>query len=341
MDIIATIWKAPYYHDRNQRMIDAGVDYFRVKCSHISADEIIYSLQAARKQISQSKKTVKLIADLPEAKIRLGEFPQEKINLQKGEQYLFRNEQESSDPLEFIPIKYENIGSCLNINDEFYTGDGQLSFKVVKIISTNEFVAEANNSGLLVFRNSVTIPKIMDDIDHITPFIDEIIPRLPEIQPEMVAFSFISSKKMLEKLISKLSKYTTSNWQPKIIAKIESQAGVDNIDEILELADGIMVARGDLALTMPYAELGLTQKKLVSKARSAGKYVIVATQALQSLLNNYIPMRSDVLDVTNMCLDGASAVMLCTETAHSEHPERAVEVAREIISEVNDSKLDM
>ncbi|MBU2229543.1 pyruvate kinase [Patescibacteria group bacterium] len=338
MDIIATIWKAPYYYDRNQRMIDAGVNYFRIKCSHISADEIIHSLQAARKQIRQSKKEVQLLADLPEAKIRLGEFPQEKIDLKKDGQYVFKKELNSPNPLEFIPIKYENIGSHLIVGDEFYVGDGQLSFEVVEISNVNEFVARANNSGKLIFRSSITIPKMMDEINHITPFLDEIIPRLPEVQPEMVAFSFVSSKEMLEELISKLSKYTSPTWQPKIIAKIESRAGVENIDEILEMVDGIMVARGDLALTMPYAELGLTQKKLVSKARNAEKYVIVATQALQSLLDNFLPMRSDILDITNMCLDGASAVMLCAETAHSEHPERAVEVAKEIISAVESSK---
>lgn len=335
MEVIATIWKKPYYHDRNQRMIKAGVDCFRVKCSHISADEIMESLHSARKQIDQSKKNVKLLADLPEAKIRLGEFPQEKINLKKGGQYHFRKELSSPDPLKFIPIKYEDIGSHLSIGDIFYVGDGEISFEVIEVNNSNKFVAEANNSGQLVFRSSMTIPKMMDEINHVTPFLDEIIPRLSEVRPEMVAFSFVSSKEMLKELMNKLSEHTTSKWQPKIIAKIESQAGVENIDDILKLADGIMVARGDLALTMPYAELGLTQKKLVNKARSAGKYVIVATQALQSLLNSFLPTRSDILDVTNMCLDGASAVMLCTETAHGEHPERAVEVAKEIILAVN------
>ncbi|MFA6391128.1 MAG: pyruvate kinase [Patescibacteria group bacterium] len=337
MDVIATIWKVPYYYDRNQRMIDRGVDCFRVKCSHNSADEIINCLRSARKQINQSGKPVRLLADLPEAKIRLGEFPQEKINLPEDYQCLFKKAQNSSDPLEFIPIRNENVGKYLIVGDEFYLGDGQLSFTVIKINSTNEFVARTNNSGRLIFRSSMTIPKMMDEINHITPFLDEIIPRLPEAQPEMVAFSFVSSKEMLQELLTKLSKYTTPDWQPKIIAKIESQAGVENIDEILELADGIMVARGDLALTMPYAKLGITQKMLVSKARSAGKYVIVATQVLQSLLDNYLPMRSDILDITNMCLDGASAVMLCAETSHSDHPERAVEVAKEIITAVNNT----
>ena len=143
---------------------------------------------------------------------------------------------------------------------------------------------------------------------------------------------------MLERLIAKLMAVTTPEWRPMIIAKIESQGGVDNIDEILELAQGIMVARGDLALNVPFEELGLHQKRLVRKARAAGKFVIVSTGMLQSLLDNYLPMRSDILDVTNACLDGADAIMLCPETAHSETPERAVQVAKAIIGAVERSR---
>lgn len=337
MDVIATVWKKPYHHNRNQRMLKAGVDCFRIKCSHLSSDDIAYSLKSARKQIDQFKKPAKLLADLPEAKIRLGEFPQERKRLSQGQEYIFKLGKTSPDPSVFIPIKYKDIASRLEAGDIFYIGDGQLSFTVVKVNNENEFIAETNNAGTLILRSALTIPKIMDKLDHITPFIDEILARLPESKPEMVAFSFINSKKMLQKLIDKLSRCTNSDWQPKVIAKIESRAGVGNIDEILELADGIMVARGDLALTMPFAELGVTQKMLVQKCRDKEKYVIVATQVLYSLLDNYLPHRSDILDVTNAYLDGASAIMLCTETAHSEHPERAVKVAEEIIAAMEKS----
>jgi len=169
------------------------------------------------------------------------------------------------------------------------------------------------------------------------PEIDEILAELPKSKPDMVAFSFVKSRQMLETLIAKLERQLTPDWRPLVIAKIESQEGVDNIDEILNICHGIMVARGDLALSVPFEKLGLIQKKLVAKARARYKYSIVATDMLGSLLDNYIPARSDILDVTNACLDGASAIMLCPETAHSETPERAIQVARAIIGEVENS----
>ncbi len=335
MEVIATLWKVPYHHDRNRRMIEAGVDCFRIKCSHWEVKGISGALQAARKQIDESGKPIKLIADLPEAKLRLGFFPQERLILPKGKGYLFKFAESSDNPESFIPVKFKGITKHLKVGDEFYIGDGWLAFTVTEIINEDSFKAITSNTGQLVFRTSLTIPKLMDELNHITPVIDELIVELPKCRPEIVAFSFVNSKAMLQELKNKLLKVATKSWQPKVIAKIESKEGVKNIDEILELADGIMVARGDLALNIPYAELGLIQKKLVKKAKEKDKYVIVATQILQSLLDNYLPMRSDILDLTNICLDGASAIMLCTETAHSENPERAVRVAKEIIKAVN------
>jgi len=334
MEVIATIWKKPYYHDRNQRMIEAGVDCFRIKCSHYGLEDIDQALLQARQQVDHSSRQVKLLADLPEAKIRLGEFPQYKVLLPAAKEYCFRSASFSNNPEEFIPVNFEKIASFLSVGEEFFIGDGQLSFSVTKITDENNFSAQTNNSGNLVNLTAMTIPQVMDQLNHITPQIEEILAVLAKSRPEMLSFSFISSKAMLEKLKEKFVKYLTKDWQPKIIAKIESREGVKNIEEILSAADGIMVARGDLALTMPFNELGLIQKELVSRAKQAGKYVIVATQVLQSLLENYLPMRSDILDLTNICLDKASAVMLCAETAHSEHPERAVAVAKKIIKAV-------
>lgn len=334
MDVIATIWKKPYYFDRNQKMIDAGADCFRIKCSHRGVDDINICLHQAREQIDKSGKKVLLLADLPEAKIRLGEFPQEKQILPVNKIYKFKTSERSENLDEFIPVKYPELAKFLKVGDRFYTGEGQLLFEVVSIRDNDHFEAKTINSGVLTFFTGITIPGVIDKLDHITPAIDEILAVLPETKPELVAFSFVSSGEMLKVLMEKLKKHTTPEWQPKVIAKIESQGGIDNIDEILDLADGIMVARGDLAFTIPYAELGLAQKYLVKKAKEKNKYSIVSTQVLSSLLTQYIPVRSDILDVTNAVLDGASAIMLCQETAHSETPWHSVEVAKEIIKTV-------
>lgn len=332
MDVIATIWKNPYHTDRNQNMIDVGVNAFRVKCSHLPAEEISECLVKAREHINTSGKSVKLLADLPEAKIRLGEFPQGKIQVGANILFRFKFAKNSTDPVIFIPVKVGGLTDRIHVGDQFYSGDGQILWEVSEIEDKDTFLAKTMNAGTLVQRSALTFPKLADNLNHITPFIDEILAHLPKSKPDMVAFSFVNSRAMLETLISKLSTYTSDDWNPLVIAKIESKKGVENIDEILELTQGIMVARGDLGLNIPYAEVGVVQKRLVAKAKQQNKYVIVATQCLQSLLENNIPMRSDILDVTNSCLDGASAIMLCPETAHSETPERAVQVAKEIIA---------
>ncbi|MDP1709381.1 MAG: pyruvate kinase [Candidatus Komeilibacteria bacterium] len=334
MHIIATIWKKPYYHDRNQRMIEAGVDVFRVKCGHIPADEVAVCLNEARKQINENGGRVKLLADLPEAKLRIGEYPQERVRVQKNQEFRFLHGPLSSDPEAYIPFRHEELGKMVHVGDRLLVNDGKLMFEVTTKHSDREFIAKTLNEGDLVQRSAIMLPRVMDELDHIVPEIDEMLAILPQSKPEMVAFSFVKSSQMLETLISKLEKHLTPDWRPMIIAKIESQEGVDNIDEILNVCHGIMVARGDMALTIPFEKLGLIQKKLVAKARARYKYSIVATGILGSLLDNYIPARSDILDVTNACLDGASAIMLCPETAHSETPERAVQVARAIIDEV-------
>lgn len=340
MDIIATIWKTPYHKDRNQRMMDAGVDVFRVKCSHNDAKTISEALVSARRHIRESGKPVRILADLPEAKIRLGEFPQKQIEVSEGAVLNFKLAAESPGPDQFIPVNISKLGVSLSVDDRFYVGDGQICFKVSEVIGEDSFKAIAENTGTLIFRTSLTIPKFTDSLDHITPFIDEIIAELPKSKPDMISFSFISSGEMLKKLRSKLNPHIGPEWNPMIIAKIESQKGIENIDEILGSADGVMVARGDLALNFPYEKLGVIQKHLVAKAKKSEKYVIVSTQVLPSLLSNYIPARSDINDLTNIVIDGASAVMHCTETAHNEHPERVIAASRKIIEAVEKSKED-
>lgn len=337
MEVIATIWKTPYYPNRNAAMIEAGVDAFRIKCSHGNTQEIGAALLAARSQIDTCNWPVKLLADLPEAKLRLGAFPQIRIEVDHNVEFRFLHGLESSDPHAYIPFKTPELANHLNIGDTFIIGDGHLELEVIAIHSSNEFIARTCSRGLLTQYTSITIPSLMDQLDPIVPEIDQLITQLPKSHPDMVSFSFVRNQAMMHTLMDKLLAVTTPTWRPMIIAKIESQEGVRNVDEILEACHGIMVARGDLALNIPFEKMGLIQKRLVAKARQAGKYVIVATGSLQSLAHTALPSRADIIDVTNSCLDGASAIMLCDETAHTEHPERAVAIAKKIISAVEES----
>ena len=337
MDIIATIWKKPYKREKNEAMIAAGVDAFRIKCSHNSVEEISQSLQRARAHIDDAGANIKLLADLPEGKMRIGIFPQQRIDVPAETEFRFLHGPESSDPHAYIPFVTPSIAQHLNVGDTIYIDDGNLELVVTAVHSPNEFIAKTVGSGILSQKKAITIPSIMDHIDHIVPEIDQIIAELPKSRPDMVSFSFVKNQSMLLTLMNKLLSVTTSGWRPMVIAKIESSEGVKNIDEILEVCHGIMVARGDLALNVPFEQMGLIQKRLVAKARAVGKYAIVATGALESMLHTPMPSRASITDITNSCLDGASAVMLCPETALSDTPERAVTAAKKIISAVKES----
>lgn len=331
MKVIATIWKQPYQHERNAAMIAEGVNAFRIKCSHHDAPTINQALLNARAQIDACEEPVQLLADLPEAKIRLGYFRGEKIAIDAGSSWQLRLAASSDNPQEFLPLDHDKLP--LAVGDEMIIGEGELMFEVIGR-EAQSATLRALNGGVLIHRRSIAASSISDAANHITPLVREMIPLLPQSRPDLVAFSFVSSSQMMQELRALIDPLFSDAWQPQIIAKIESPGGVEQAAEILDLCDGLMVARGDLALYTPFAELGLIQKKLVRLAQAKNKMSIVATGLLGSMLTQRIPARSDILDVTNACLDGASAIMLCLETAHNEQPEEAVRVARQIITAV-------
>ncbi len=326
--VIATIWKKPYNAEKNQAMIDAGVNVFRIKCSHHSAEEISDALIACRKQIKGT--SVQLLADLPEAKIRLGDFSEEVLALQQDAVFHFRHANTSPSAFDFVPVKDLFFFERIAVGDHFYTGDGQLQFCVTQT-DVDSFTARASCAGTLIQRSALTCARISDQLDHVTDFLRDLVVHLPKSTPDIVAFSFVHSGEMMQQLLALLEPHLTREWSPDIVAKIESMNGVERIDEILPFVDGIMIARGDLGLHVPIADLGVIQKRLTRKAQAAGKYVIVATQMLQTMLEHNIPSRSDVLDATNAVLDGVDAIMLCQETSHHAEPANVVHMAKRII----------
>jgi pyruvate kinase len=192
----------------------------------------------------------------------------------------------------------------------------------------------AVSSGSFSEFKGINLGAVMDTVDHLTPQTIEHIQTLKEIEPEWVAFSFMNSAAYAIKAKQLLAPYLTSQWQPKVVAKIETLKGVAGIEEILPEIDIVLVARGDLGLTAPIEKLGLMQKRLVRAAKYARKEVIVSTQILDSLVHNFIPARSDVLDLTNIVLDGADGIMLAKETGISLTPGRSVAMANKIIQAV-------
>jgi pyruvate kinase len=304
----------------------------RIKCSHNSLDEITETFEHTRRLIKKMGTQTTLLADLPEAKIRLGDIEAEKEFVKKGESYAFRSAESSVSIKEFIPVVLDHLGTRVSAGDRIVVGDGIAAFIVQKISSPDLLTALAENSAPIVRRSALTIPDAGGG-EHQTDETWEMVERLREIAPGYLAFSFVDSAATMRRIREKVLLITGDTWHPKLIAKIENAAGVANAAAIVREADLIMVARGDLALAIPIARLPSIQRELCRVAKESGTPIIVATGILDSMESSPFPSRAEVCDVANIVRDGADWAMLCRATAHAFDPGAVIRMAKSIIAE--------
>lgn len=334
--IIATISKNSYPADKIREIILAGANVLRFNFSHGTPEDITAKIAVARKVIKDVGKEneVVIMADLPGNKLRLGNFTPSELEVKAGQEILFRSARQSSDPAEFIPVDFPEIGKFLEVGQVITIGDGELAGEVVSLPDKDSFRLRILNDRYIPNLKALNIGRAMDALDHFTPAALAHIANLPVIRPEWVAFSFVRNASDAKRWRALVEQHLAPEWRPKFMAKIETPEGVKNAAEIAAELDALMVARGDLGLAAPIELLGVNQKHIVRAAKEAGKEVVVATQILDSLLTYYTPERAEVLDLTNTVLDGADGIMLAKETGISQTPGHSVAVARRIIEAV-------
>jgi pyruvate kinase len=236
-----------------------------------------------------------------------------------------------------VSINYLDFPKDVNANEKILVNDGKLIFKVLITNKKDLVQAKVLQGGLLESRKGVNLPNTNLSLPALTKKDKEDALFAIKNEFDWIALSFVRSPKdvlLLQNLITKNSKYKIP-----IIAKIEKPEAIANIDEILEVADGLMVARGDLGLEIPAEEVPLNQKLLVSKAKHFRKPVIIATQMMESMIDSLTPSRAEVNDVANSIMDGADAVMLSGETSVGQFPVEVVNTMERIIRRVEDSPL--
>jgi len=340
MYIVATISKNSYPAEKIREIINAGATILRYNFSHGTPDEMYQKISIARdviKELNQEGRVL-IMADLPGAKIRLGKFQPSEFAVDKDQIITFRSGESSPNPEEYIPVDYPNIGKFIEIGKEISCADGELGFIITEIVDENTFKAKALNSRHIPTLKALNIGSAMDEIDHITDKTLEHLKNLSRINPELVAFSFVNSKEYLVRCKKLLNDFNP-DLKAKIVSKLETENSLTNIKEILEESDYILVARGDLGLTVPIERLGIYQKIFTREARKAGKQVIVSTQILDSVVNQYTPQRAEILDLTNIVLDGADGIMLAKETGISLTPGQSILIAKKVIEYVEKSGL--
>ncbi len=323
--IVATI--GPSSRDRKTitALIRAGMNVARINFAHGTFEEHERTIHLVRKVAEKLNIPVAVLGDLPGVKIRVGELQKDQVTLRRWQTVILTTEEiEGYDGL--IPVQFKDFPRLVSKGDVIYLSDGFIALRVEEV-REKEVVCKVIVGGTLYSHKGINVPNMRMPVEAITDRDREILEFAMEHGIDAVGVSFVGSaydildvRKFAEERKGRLF----------IIAKIERPDAVRNFDEILNAADGIMVARGDLGVEMPIEKLPVLQKKLIKKANLAGKPVITATQMLESMTAEKLPTRAEVTDVANAILDGTDAVMLSEETAVGKYPVDAVRMMARI-----------
>lgn len=321
--IVSTLGPASSSKEMLRKLIDAGVDIFRLNFSHGSHDE----KQELINRIREVSEYTGILADIQGPKIRVGKFKEDKTYiLGIGQEVkVFEKDIEGNQDQFSIPL--EGFLKSMNVGDFFFVNDGIIKIKIIRK-ETDHVVGEVLAGGMISNRKGVNIPA--GELSQKVPTEKDVIDLkfIAEIDPEYVAISFVSSGDDVLHVKRILENY--GNSKIKLISKIERPIALTNFDQILELSDGIMVARGDLGVEIDPDKVPLWQKEMIYKSNREGKPIIVATQMLESMISNSIPTRAEASDVYNAVMDGTDAVMLSAETAVGKYPINSVQYMNQI-----------
>lgn len=327
--IVCTIGPASKSEKVMTEMMKAGMNVARLNFSHGDHEthkEVIETFRRVRKKLD---KPAAIMLDTKGPEVRIGNFAEGKITLNDGELFtLTANECEGNNTK--VSVTYADLPSQLHVGDRVLIDDGRIEM-TVESISGADINCRVVTGGEISNRKGVNIPNVHLDLPYLS---DQDMADLRfgvEMDVDYIAASFVRSADDVITMRNFLDYYGGHNI--KIIAKIENMEGIDNFEEILHHANGIMVARGDMGVEVDYERLPGLQKRFIRRCYQSGKIVITATQMLESMIHRTTPTRAEITDVANAVFDGTSAVMLSGETAMGDHPARVVRVMGKIAAQ--------
>jgi pyruvate kinase len=324
--IVATIGPASREDTRLAELVAAGVDVFRLNLAHATQEEHDESVRRIRKASLEADRPVAILADLAGPKMRIGELPDGQKVLAFGDHIRFIRGEQADAPDE-LTTTYEPLIDELDAGDNVLLADGTIVLTVVSK-DKNSATCRVTQGGLLRSRQGVNLPGVKLSAPAMSDEDREYAVWAAQRELDFVSLSFVRSPvEVLE--LKELIK--SSGGQARVIAKIEKREALDNLDAIVEAADGIMVARGDLGVEVDVASIALEQKRIIACCHRLGKPVITATQMLDSMQHQMRPTRAEATDVANAILDGTDACMLSGETAIGEYPRETVEMMNRIM----------
>ena len=327
--IICTLGPAVDSEDMIRTLIRTGMDAARFNFSHGSPPEHLERLNRLKSVRDAMGRPVATILDTKGPEIRIKSFETKTITLEPGDPFTLTTEDVTGNQ-GLVSVTYPQLHEELQPGQEILIDDGLVAIRVERIEGTN-IVCTVENGGTLSANKSINIPGVHIQLPALTEKDIDDIRFGVENDFDFIAASFVRRAADVEAVRAVL--HDCGGDDVKIIAKIENQEGVDNLDEILEAADGIMVARGDLGVEIPAARVPILQKQMIRKGLQQGKPVITATQMLDSMMRNPRPTRAEVSDVANAVYDGTGSVMLSGETAGGKYPVEALTAMVGIVTE--------
>ncbi len=331
--IVATIGPSSESEAMLEKLMKAGLNVARFNMSHGSHPEHLAKIERVKKLNKKLGKNVGLMLDTKGPEIRLGVFKEEPVLLVQGSEFTLTTKEVEGDT-ERVSITYKGLVDDVKVGSTILLDDGLIELEVVKI-KKEDIVCLVKNTGNIKSKKGVNVPGIKLSLPALTDRDKEDIKFGVENDVDFIAASFVRKVQDVLDLRSYLN--SINGDKVKIIAKIENEEGIDNYDDILELVDGVMVARGDMGVEVPIAKLPQIQKDMIKKATAAGKMVITATQMLESMVSNPRPTRAEVSDVANAIYDGTGAIMLSGESASGKYPVECINMMKSIAEETENS----
>ncbi len=330
--IVCTMGPATEREGVLDALIENGMNCARFNFSHGDHAEHLVRIQAVRAAAKKADKVISLVLDTKGPEMRLGEFRDGKVQLVKGSHFTLTYSDEPGDATK-APVSHKALYQEVKPGDTILLSDGLVGLSVEEI-QGKDIVTTVLNSGAMSTKKRVAAPGVSVSLPPISEQDRQDIIFGIENDMDFVAASFIQRADDVLAIRRLIAEH---GGHMEIIPKIENLEGVKNIDAILEAADGIMVARGDLGVEIPAEDVPLIQKEIIDKCNRAGKPVIVATQMLESMTNNPRPTRAEASDVANAILDGTDAIMLSGETASGDYPVEAVQTMAKIACRIETS----
>mgnify|MGYP003584364410 FL=1 len=328
--ILATVGPSVFAEDKLKEMVYAGVNGFRLNFSHGTYDERDEQIRIIRKYAAERGKSVAIVQDLQGPKIRLGDLKDNHYDVHTGDVLILDHAVEEHDGGNCLPVQY-NLAEKVKVGEPIFLFDGKIRAKVVEIASATAIKIEIENDGFIMSHKGINLPDTDLGGDIIT---DKDLADLEfgaSRDFDYVAMSFIQSAEDIEKLRQILVGHGST---AQIIAKIETKKAIESdeaMEAIVKATDGIMIARGDMAVEAGAEVVPIVQRKLIALCRRYSKLCIVATQMMASMVDNPEPTRAEVSDVATAVILGADAVMLSDETANGKYPIEAIKEMKKVI----------